>query len=108
MTEACPNCGAHVTYFASDVGDTIPCRGCGAALRVTSDGLQRAAPKPSRSPGPPSPPGEPAPAPSAGHTAAPPTTTSGAQRALDTLGMLLGFLFLPGLFLTLLFMLLPV
>jgi hypothetical protein len=107
MTEGCPRCGALVTYFASDVGDTIECRSCGERVRVTPDGLERArggssAAPPRRSePPPPEAPPPPAVRPA-------PAAPKAGTGILDTFGMVLGCLFLPGLFLTVLFLLLPV
>jgi hypothetical protein len=111
MTENCPRCGAMVTFFASDVGNTITCRACGEGLSVTSDGLVR---NPVASAPPPVVTAAPAAAaqrPSAAAAAPSPRPASAPQAplggAVEWLGWLLGMLFLPGLCLTLLFEFLP-
>jgi hypothetical protein len=108
MTDSCPRCGALVTYFASDIGDTTTCRNCGEILRVTTDGLVRThttAPAAAAT-SQPTPPAASPPIPMA--TPAPRPDAGAGSGVRDVLGMILGFLFLPGLFLTLLFLLLPI
>src|SRR5262249_29817896 len=100
MTESCPRCGALVTYYASDIGGTVTCRSCNEPLRVTSDGLVRTS-------GAKAPPPVPAQVPVPVNSP-PPAAPARAGGFSDAFGVLLGFLFLPGLFLTLLFLLLPV
>jgi hypothetical protein len=109
MTESCPRCGALVTFYASDIGETISCRSCNEPLKVTSDGLRAAAAKGAGRPSAPPPvprrsmlADDDAPASSSGGGG-----SSGGGTVFDAVGVLLGFLFLPGLFLTLLFLLAP-
>jgi hypothetical protein len=109
MTDSCPRCGALVTYFASDIGETTTCRNCGDILRVTTDGLVRThtsahAAAPSQAA--PAAPMPPAPSPSPMPASAP---DAGARSSVgDLLGMVLGILFLPGLIITVVFLLLPI
>ncbi len=104
MTESCPRCGALVTFYASDIGESINCRSCNEPLKVTSDGLRavggKAAAAPARA-------AAPAPRRASLADSEPAESSSGGGGMFDAVGVLLGFLFLPGLFLTLLFLLAP-
>jgi hypothetical protein len=102
MTDSCPRCAAAVTYFASDVGGTVTCRGCGTLLSVSPDGLSRAA-------GPSAEAAAPVRAPATAVAAAAPAAEAARPAgAFDLVGWTLSWLFLPGLFLTVVFVFLPI
>jgi lipopolysaccharide export LptBFGC system permease protein LptF len=99
-----------VTFFASDIGETIKCRSCEEPLRVAADGLQRAGGGGAKAP--------PLPAaaeprtvreatPAARPAAAPAGHSAPRLSVFETFSWLLGWFFLPGLVLVLAALLLP-
>jgi hypothetical protein len=97
-----------LTYFASDIGDTLKCRSCGAALAVSAEGLSVV---PGRANVPANPGGSsvstaPRPA-STPQTEQIPPGLAKALWYLDWLNWTLGWLYVPGLFFVLLFVFLP-
>jgi hypothetical protein len=105
MNANCPSCAASVTYYASDIGANMNCRTCGALLKVSANGLSQVSGGAVR---PANPGGTVSTAP---HPTSPPSETppvfAKALVYLDWLGWAMGFLYVPGLFFTLLFLLFP-
>jgi hypothetical protein len=107
MNAACPSCAAQVTYFASDIGGMMRCGSCEAALQVSADGLSLLGGAAAKSANPGGTPVStaPRPAPSAGDV--PLTGTAKLFNYLEWFNWGLGWLYVPGLFLVLLFVFMP-
>jgi hypothetical protein len=111
MNANCPSCATMLTYYASDIGSTLTCRACGAQVKASADGLTRMAGGVMRTANPGGIPVSTVPRPSSPSPAPAGEGLAGNSPKymvyLDWLGWGLGFFYVPGLFFTLMFLLLP-